>query len=745
MAVASRARSLAAAAALLVAGAGMQAGTTGATAPSSPAIRAVVPGDRFLAVSWDAPAESGGQPVTAYDVRYGQQGSGAWTVVDGATSARRYTIRELANDSYYDVQVRAVNAIGESEWGESGSGKPRAVNSVPEFLAGETGARSVEENTPAGTDFGDPVAATDADDDAITYAISGAGARFFDVNPETGQLRTKEPLDHEARVSYALTVTATDVANARATQRVTVTVADVNEPPVITGPDSLEYAEGGTTPLAAYRFRDPEGDDVTFSLEGDGHFVMSITDGILGFVEPPDYENPGDGDRDNTYEVTVVADDGLNRGTHDVTVTVTNVNDPPVFSGDQAYTLRESDVVDEFVGTLTIRDQDDSYSAVSLAGPDRDAFVLRINSGTLASLFLRFAPDYEAPRDANRDNVYQVTVRASDASSTVSLPVTVTVENVDEAATVTFSTVQPQVGVPITATLHEPDRASGLSWRWQADGTPIDGATSSSYTPVGADIGALLAVTVSYTDGSGVAETASTTAYAEVRAAPATNAPPAFPAYETAARGVPENDFFLTRIRPPVAATDPDDDPLTYSLDRAAARYFDIEQSTGLLIARERLDREHRSSYRVIVTATDPSNARAAIAVTVSVLDEIEPPVLTGPLVVFYPSGGTRAVATYRAFDPENEEVTLGLRGTDSFRFTLDGGVLRFDDGPPDFANPGDSDDDNEYHLTIRATDPTLSEEMDVVVIVVDNAVRAPGAGGCVVYTSDAADDLTRV
>ena len=45
--------------------------------------------------------------------------------------------------------------------------------------------------------------------------------------------------------------------------------------------------------------------------------------GVLTFRSAPDYENPADADMDNTYMVTVKADDGTYMNTRDVTVRVT--------------------------------------------------------------------------------------------------------------------------------------------------------------------------------------------------------------------------------------------------------------------------------------------------------------------------------------------------------------------------------------------------------------------------------------
>ena len=88
-------------------------------------------------------------------------------------------------------------------------------NTVPHFPDSDTGHRTVEENTAAGTAFGDPVAANDPDTgDTLTYALvdhnSSGGFRHFSINSSTGQLLTKNPLDFETKSTYTLSVRVRD-------------------------------------------------------------------------------------------------------------------------------------------------------------------------------------------------------------------------------------------------------------------------------------------------------------------------------------------------------------------------------------------------------------------------------------------------------------------------------------------------------------------------------------------------------
>ena len=62
------------------------------------------------------------------------------------------------------------------------------------------------ENTAAGENIGAPVAATDADNDTLTYTLGGDDMASFDIDGATGQLMTKDPLDFEMKDSYEVMV-----------------------------------------------------------------------------------------------------------------------------------------------------------------------------------------------------------------------------------------------------------------------------------------------------------------------------------------------------------------------------------------------------------------------------------------------------------------------------------------------------------------------------------------------------------
>ena len=134
------------------------------------------------------------------------------------------------------------------------------------------------------------------------------------------------------------------------------------------------------------------------------------------------------------YQVTVVASDGANRGTLDVTVTVTDVNEGPVVSGAAEFTIKENQHLPSSDTTYTALDPEAVGGVATaitwrLSGRDGGDFAIGRDSGVLT---FRNPPDHERPADADRDNVYEVTVRAHDGRNYGDYEVTVTVEDVAE-------------------------------------------------------------------------------------------------------------------------------------------------------------------------------------------------------------------------------------------------------------------------------------------------------------------------
>lgn len=319
-----------------------------------------------------------------------------------------------------------------------------------------------------------------------------------------------------------------------------------------------------------------------------------------------------------------------NFGTGDLTITVDGEDENPVFSaGKTSHEFDENAAVDTAFYDFNAHDPETSGSGeatFALSGPDMGDFTLAADGG----LTFNAIPNFESPADANKDNIYEITVKASAASTiggdaqpekSTSINVMVTVKNVDEPGEVALSARNPRIGVPISArVVSDTDGAvSGITWRWERDdqgsaGSPStcsaitadqweaakgDGANMATYTPQLADDGKCLRAVASYTDPAGTGGTANEVS--DVAVVKARNLAPMFEEGmetryvqentlvtgvvvedddgTTASTATPNADL-VTADDSNDAEPDATDGPIDYNLSGPDAMYFTID-STG--------------------------------------------------------------------------------------------------------------------------------------------------------------------
>ena len=212
---------------------------------------------------------------------------------------------------------------------------------------------------------------------------------------------------------------------------------DVNQPPAFESGITREVPEdagdGGKvgSPVTA---SDPDGDALSYSISGGadmGAFEIGSTTGQITVKKGTKLDFEG---TQTTYVVEVTARDpfGMSASTM-VTIMVTDANEAPEVMLQPGGTTQPDDEtvggranVSVAEGNTAVGDYTTTISSPtwSLSGVDAGDF--SISGGTLS---FRSAPDYEAPADANGDNVYMVTVMASGGGNMAELDVTVTVTN----------------------------------------------------------------------------------------------------------------------------------------------------------------------------------------------------------------------------------------------------------------------------------------------------------------------------
>ena len=446
-------------------------------------------------------------------------------------------------------------------------------------------------------------------------------------------------------------------------------------------------------------------------------------------------------------------------------------------------------------------DHFDSIARWNLEGDDAGAFD---HSGRFEPRYLQFkvAPDYENPTDMNRDNVYEVTLVATDTdplgtgAGIGKVNVWLIVTNVKEAGKVVFTEGETAfLNETLVAEVQDPDDHGGdlgephegvhiVNWQWSRALTDVAdtefedivGETTNTYTPRDMDRGYYLRATARYTDPLRTEDLPSSmederlvtppednpslrtemaTTENAVRVAPGVEDAPTFAEAEDGdvTRYVAEDAMASANVGAPVVAMAANPgETLVHTLEGADAEHFDIGSTDGQITVGtgtsfDYEDPEKPNTYRVTVkvevTGGD-ANQKAEVDVNIIVTDVNETPVITDEDVdvdamtaIMYPeidedgAPNTAAVATYVGSDPEGASISWDLRGADASFFTIDGGVLQFVNSP-DFEDPKDRSGANTATPDAEGIAPDGTGTSDNIYSVVVRAIasRAPGDTG---------------
>ena len=602
--------------------------------------------------------------------------SATGTAISGETAASYEPVHLAGGNSDIGKYLRVVATYADGR----GGGKTattvslyptiRAIqdNQPPSFREGGTTERGVRETKEKGINIGSPVTATDpegADDEKLSYWLSGSTGTDADAEDTT---------DEQANTLFAIDAATGQLKTkaplnreATSSYEVTVNVTDSSGTNTAEITVTIEVLELDESPIIT-------GESTIEHVEGTTALDIDLSDND----HDPITNNPP--------------------------ATPTGLDDPAVYTA-----------MDPEGGTITF----------SLGGADKDLFKLDDLSPAVVGskiLALKEKPDFENPMDSNKDNVYEVTVQATDDANMSTKAVTVKVTNRQEDGTVKVTPAQPRIGIPVTAALTDSDIVSyGPMWKWskgmpvgdpatctpaanaadQVAWTNIRDATSATYTPHADDLTYCLRAVATYNDGyhEGTANTVAPigiypdlgsdpngfsdrpnrldkTANKVLSAVqyPSNNLPPAFGS-ESTKRFVPENAVAGNDVGEPVTATDPNGAHTLagYSLSGADQDSFNINAHTGQLMTTMKFNHDTKEMYTVTVTAEDTDGATDSIRVEIYVVDVDEAPKGTGTTMaentVEYAENGTGLVLTLSVDDPEGAtpitwSLPTGVDGT---------------------------------------------------------------------------------
>ena len=315
-------------------------------------------------------------------------------------------------------------------------------NRAPVFTASST-TRTIAENTATGVNIGTPVAATDADNDTLTYTLGGTNAASFSISSSTGQLQTKAALDYETKSTYTVSVTVSD-GSLSDTITVTINVTDINEQQT-QRTDVTTYEVGDEIPL-------PNGFNTPRLTMGTGRSLTADNGTYTCASE------------DNC----IIQDGQVTQGTIEIATVVANT--APVFTegASTTRTIAENTATGVNIGTpVAATDAQNDTLTYTLSGTDAASFSINSSTGQLQT---KAELDYETKR------TYIVTITVSDGSLTDTITVTINVTNIAETSTATTA-----VNIPDSNLRAKIETALG-----KGSGDPISAAEMETLTTLNA-------------------------------------------------------------------------------------------------------------------------------------------------------------------------------------------------------------------------------------------------------------------
>ena len=632
-------------------------------------------------------------------------GGSTWTVIATATTSS-YT--PASGDLNHKLRVTADYSDGHGS-GKSLTATPSntveaapVMNTAPTFDS-STATREVAENSPPDTPVGLAVTADDTENDRLTYTIPGTS--FFTINGASGQIRVAlgALLNHEAAPSHDVTVRAADPSDLSATIAVTINVGDVNEAPVAgdeVGADAVTTDEDTPVTIAVL---DNDSDPETDTLQ-----VTGIA------TQPRDGTATVDADRQTvTYEpatnrhgaadFTYTVSDGRLTDTGSVAVVIRAVNDAPdLGAAVVTRSVSEGATIGADVGARVVAtDPDHAALTYGLSLNGSSDFAIHPDTGQITVAVDKL--------DREDTASYSGTVTATDGSgASGDVPITITLTDVDEAPVADPDNVTTNEDTPISINVldndHDPEgrplRASLGADRPRNGTATVERDGAIRYTP-NADFHGNDGFTYTVSDG-----TLTATGLVSVQV-DAVNDWPAFAA-ATATLAVSESAQPGDKVGQPLAVTDRDDDPLSYSLAGTDSDAFDIGVKSGqvILASGTRLNHAAQSSYEVVITASDGHGGNASVEVTITVTmaanqDPEFPASETGARSVDEnAASGISVGAAVGATDTNRDTLTYTLVGTDSGSFTIDehSGQIRT-------SAALDHETQSSYSLTVNVSD----------------------------------------
>ena len=776
-----------------------------------------------------APGESCTYPGTDAEFTVHNNGNGQFLFFSSGNSLNiRNTV--INGQSYTLVANKLASGSWEIEE-IADSTAPTTTNTTPTFTEDASTTRSVAENASANVNIGNAVAATDPENDTLTYTLSGTDAASFDIDSTTGQLKTKSALDYETKSTYTVTVTVSDGSLAD-TITVTINVTNIAETSTATTavniPDpnlrakietALGKASGDPIPaaemetLTSLSAQDASISDLT-GLEtatnlttlkfGDNSVSdISAIAGLTKLTELQLWDNSisnisavagltqltrlylwGNTITDISHVAQLTNLTHLRLGENSISnisavaglTNLTHLNVRKNSISNISAVAGLTNLTELVIGNNTISDIAPVANLTKLVWLDMPHNTISdVTSVTgLTSLMELYFEENSvsdiSPLTANTGlgNNTEIDVRGNPLNYPSIYTHIPTLQA--RGAYVDFDNRVATAPVKISGDTQQGSSGTTLAQPFvvevrDGDSTAFAGVPVTFAVTAG---GGTLSVTSTTTDANGRAEstlalgnTAGTnTVRVSVQGisqvatftavATTTNTAPIFTEGTSTTRSVPENTSTNVNIGTAIAATDADNDSLTYTLSGTDAAAFNIDSTTGQLKTRAALDYETKSTYTVTITVSD-GNLTDTITVTINVTDVAETPANTGVCEV----GDILAPGESCTYPSTDAEFTVHNNGNGQFLFFSSGNSLNIKNtviNGQSYTLVADKLASGSWKIEEIAdsaapattnTAPTFTEEVSTTRTIAENTSTNVNIGAAVAATDSDNDTLT--
>jgi len=151
-----------------------------------------------------------------------------------------------------------------------------------------------------------------------TLSVSSASNGTTSISEASPDQITYVPNQHyNGQDSFSYTITQ---GNLSSSADISVSILSINDAPLINLATSINYSENDTEAINT-SIVDVDGDELEITLSGDDANFFNLSNNLLTFISPPDFETK------NSYSITITVSDGVLTDEKIITINIIDINE----------------------------------------------------------------------------------------------------------------------------------------------------------------------------------------------------------------------------------------------------------------------------------------------------------------------------------------------------------------------------------------------------------------------------------